>query len=191
MKNNRAAIYVRCSTTHQNLDIQLNDLRKYAEAKGLQVVQEYSDFGISGAKDRRPALDEMLKAARKRRFDFVLVWRFDRLGRNTRHLLTLFEELELLQISLVSHQEGVDLSSSIGRVIATVLAALASFERELIKERVIAGIQNARANGKTLGRPKKVDYEKVRKLRKQGQTYKKIIELMGISPGSVRKALCG
>lgn len=107
----RVAIYVRCSTVHQNLEIQIGDLRRLAEARGFRVVYEYQDFGVSGAKDRRPGLDDMMKDARKRRFDIVMVWHLDRLGRNTQHLLSLFEELELLQISLVSHQEGVDLST--------------------------------------------------------------------------------
>ncbi len=185
----RVAIYVRCSTVHQNLEIQIGDLRKLAEARGFRVVHEYQDFGVSGAKDRRPGLDEMMKDARKRRFDIVMVWRLDRLGRNTQHLLSLFEELELLQISLVSHQEGVDLSTSIGRVVATVLAALATFERELIRERVIAGIQNAKAKGKRLGRPKSVDMDAIRQLRSQGKTYSAIGESLGVSSGSIAIAL--
>lgn len=108
MKNKKVAIYVRCSTVQQNLDIQINDLHKYAEARGFEIVSEFSDFGVSGARDRRPALDQMMKLAYQRKFDCVLVWRLDRLGRNTKHLLMLLDELESLQIPLVSLQEGFD-----------------------------------------------------------------------------------
>ncbi len=189
MKNNKAALYFRCSTVQQNLDIQINDLRKYAEARGLEIASEFSDFGVSGAKDRRPALDQMMKSARQRKFDVILVWRLDRLGRNTKHLLTLLDELESLQIPLVSLQEGFDLSTPIGRVVATVLAALSAFEREIIRERVIAGIQNAKAKGKVLGRPRTVDTQGIRLLRKEGKTYKEIAHQLKVSPGAIRAAL--
>lgn len=188
MKNKRVALYFRCSTVQQNLEIQSSDLRKYAEARGFDIVKEYSDFGVSGAKDRRPGLDELMKDARKRRFDLVLVWRLDRLGRNTRHLLTLFEELEGLQISLVSHQEAIDLSSSLGRVVATVMSALAAFERDLIRERVVAGIQNARNKGKRLGRPSRSDVaNKIHHLLQKGNSYREIQRELNISPGSISK----
>lgn len=189
MKNKRVALYFRCSTIQQNLEIQTSDLRKYAEVRGFEVVKEYSDFGVSGAKDRRPALDQLMKDARKRRFDIVLVWRLDRLGRNTRHLLTLFEELEGLQISLVSHQEAIDLSSSLGRVIATVMSALAAFERDLIRERVVAGIENAKNKGRVLGRPKSINKDLVRKLRNEGRTYRQIASALMISQGAVANSL--
>lgn len=189
MKNRKAALYLRCSTIHQNLEIQQNDLRRYAEARGLQIIEEFSDFGISGAKDRRPALDQMLKTARQRKFDCVLVWRLDRLGRNTRHLLTILEELESLQIPLVSLQEGFDFSSSLGKVMATVMAALAAFERDLLRERVIAGIQNAKAKGKKLGRPPLNMEAQVQALRKSGLTFREIQEHLQVSPGTVAKYL--
>lgn len=189
MKNKKAALYLRCSTAQQNLEVQQNDLRRYAEARGLQVIEEFSDFGISGAKDRRPALDQMLRAARQRKFDYVLVWRLDRLGRTTKHLLTVLDELESLQIPLISLQEGFDLSTPIGRVVATVLAALSAFEREIIKERVVAGIQNAKAKGKQLGRPKSINYEAISTLRRRGLTYRQISDELGVSPGSIREAI--
>lgn len=189
MKKTRTILYLRCSTASQNLEIQQNDLRRYAEARGLQIVAEFSDFGISGANDKRPALDQMLKAARQRKFDCVLVWRLDRLGRNTKHLLTVLDELESLQIPLVSLQEGFDLSTPIGRVVATVLAALSAFEREIIKERVVAGIKNAKAKGKKLGRPQTVDAEKILRLRQAGQTYSQISKTLGVSPGSIAEAI--
>lgn len=189
MKNKKAVLYLRCSTAQQNLEIQQNDLRRYAEARCLQIIEEFSDFGFSGAKDRRPALDQMLKAARQRKFDCVLVWRLDRLGRNTKHLLTVLDELESLQIPLVSLQEGFDLSTPIGRVVATVLAALSAFEREIIKERVVAGIQNAKAKGKRLGRPPLKMEDQVQALRKSGLTFREIQERLQVSPGTVAKYL--
>lgn len=189
MKNKRVALYLRCSTVQQNLEIQTNDLRKYAESRGFEIVFEYSDFGISGAKDKRPALDQMLKAARQKKFDILLIWKLDRLGRNTKHLLTVLDELDSLQVSLVSLHEGFDLSSPIGRVVATVLAALSAFEREIIRERVISGIQHAKSKGKKLGRPKCIDKNQIHILRKAGWTYKKIQDRLNVSPGSIRSAL--
>lgn len=189
MKNKKVALYLRCSTVQQNLEIQRSDLRRYAEARGFEVVEEYSDFGVSGTKDRRPALDQMMKASRQRKFDCIIIWRLDRLGRNTRHLLTLLDEFESLQIPLVSLHEGFDLSTPIGRVVATVLAALSAFEREIIRERVVAGIQNAKAKGKKLGRPKHVDTNAIRRLRAEGKTYAMISKCLGVSSGSIAAAL--
>jgi len=187
----RAAIYVRCSTVQQNLDIQLNDLGCYVEARGLQLIETFQDHGVSGTKDSRPALDRMMRMARQRKFDFVIVWRLDRLGRNSRHLLTILDELQNLQVSLVSHQEGFDLSTPIGRVVATVLAALSSFEREILRERVIAGVHNARAKGKKLGRPQAGSKDEVLKLRAKGMTLRAISRELGISHGTVVNYLKG
>lgn len=191
MIGQRAAIYVRCSTVQQNLDIQLNDLNRYIEARGLQLIETFQDHGVSGTKDSRPALDRMMKMARQRKFNFVIVWRLDRLGRNTRHLLSILDELQNLQISLVSHQEGFDLSTPLGRVVATVLAALSSFEREILRERVIAGVHNARAKGKKLGRPQAGSKDAVLELRAKGMTLRAISRELGISHGTVVNYLKG
>lgn len=151
----RCAIYARVSTTDQHVENQLAELRRYVEARGWTAV-EYVDEGVSGAKDRRPALDEMMKAAKCRKLDAVLVWRLDRLGRSLRHLLTLIEELDSLGVSFISLGEGIDLTTPAGRLQLHVLAALSEFERARIQERVRAGLARARLKGQRLGRPERV-----------------------------------
>lgn len=150
----RAAIYARVSTLEQEPENQLIELRRYVDARGWTAT-EFTDHGISGAKDRRPALDEMLKAAKRRKFDVVVCWRLDRLGRNLRHLVTLIEELQEVGISFVSLNEGIDLGTPAGRLQLHILAALSEFERARIQERVKAGLARARAQGKRLGRPRR------------------------------------
>lgn len=150
----RAAIYARVSTLDQEPENQLAELRRYITARGWTGV-EYVDRGVSGAKDRRPALDELLRDARRRRFDTLVVWRLDRLGRNLRHLIVLLEELQALGIAFVSLGEGIDATTPAGKLQMHILAAIAEFERARIAERVKAGMQRARAQGKRLGRPRK------------------------------------
>ena len=151
----KAAIYARVSTFDQEPENQLRELRRYVEARGWTAV-EHVDKGISGAKDRRPALDALLKDARRRRFDAVVVWRLDRLGRNLRHLIVLLEELQALGIAFVSLNEGIDATTPAGKLQMHILGAIAEFERARIAERVKAGLQRGRAQGKRLGRPRKV-----------------------------------
>ena len=147
----KSAIYARVSTVEQNCDNQLLELRKYVEARGW-TAEEYVDHGVSGSKDKRPALDALLKDAKRRRFDVLVCWRLDRLGRNLRHLVTMLEELQQLGIAFVSLGEGIDCTTPAGKLQLHILAALAEFERERIRERVMAGLQRARAQGKRLGR---------------------------------------
>jgi len=147
----RAALYVRVSTTDQHVDNQLADLREYC-ARREWTVREYTDVGVSGAKDRRPGLDELLKDARRRRFDVLVVWRLDRLGRNLRHLILLLDELHALGVAFVSLAEGIDATTPAGRLQLHVLGAIAEFERARIQERVRAGLARARAQGRKLGR---------------------------------------
>ena len=149
----RAAIYARVSTLDQHVENQLEELRRYADARGWTAT-EFIDHGISGAKERRPALDEMLKAAKRRKFDVVVCWRLDRLGRNLKHLVTLLEELQVLGVSFVSLNEGIDLGTPAVRLQLHILAALSEFERARIQERVKAGLARARAQGVRLGRPR-------------------------------------
>lgn len=151
----RAAIYARVSTLDQHVENQLQELRRYVEARGWTGT-EFVDHGVSGAKERRPALDEMLKAAKRRKFDVVVCWRLDRLGRNLRHLVTLIEELQGLGVSFVSLNEGIDLGTPAGRLQLHILAALSEFERARIQERVRAGLARAKAQGQRLGRPERV-----------------------------------
>src|SRR5438445_3592418 len=151
----RAALYGRVSTLDQEPENQLAELRRYVGARGWTSA-EYVDRGVSGAKDRRPALDTLLRDARRRRFDVLVVWRLDRLGRNLRHLIVLLEELQALGIAFVSLNEGIDATTPAGKLQMHILGAIAEFERARIAERVKAGLQRARAQGKRLGRPRKI-----------------------------------
>ena len=149
----RAAIYARVSTFGQEPENQLQELRRYVEARGWTAT-EFVDRGVSGSKDRRPALDALLKDAKRRRFDVLVCWRLDRLGRNLRHLILLLDELHALGIGFVTLGEGIDTTSPTGRLVLHVLGAISEFERERIRERVIAGLQRAKAQGRRLGRPR-------------------------------------
>ena len=148
----RAAIYARVSTTDQTCENQLLELRRYIEARGWTAT-EFTEHGVSGATDRRPALDALVKDARRRRFDVLVCWRLDRLGRNLRHLVVLLEDLSAVGVSFVSLNEGIDCTTPAGKLQLHILAALAEFERERIRERVVAGLHRARTQGKRLGRP--------------------------------------
>jgi DNA invertase Pin-like site-specific DNA recombinase len=148
----RCAIYARVSTTDQEPENQLQELRRYADARGWVTV-EHIDKGVSGSTDRRPALDKMVADAKRRRFDVLVVWRLDRLGRNLKHLVMLLEDLQAVGVAFVSLGEGIDCTTAAGRLQLHVLAALAEFERARIAERVRAGLARVRASGTRLGRP--------------------------------------
>jgi DNA invertase Pin-like site-specific DNA recombinase len=152
----RVAIYARVSTQDQTTANQLPDVRRYIDARNWTITREYIDQGISGSRERRPALDALCTDARRRRFDVLLVWRLDRLGRSVSHLVGLLEELTALGIAFVSLNEGIDATTAAGRLQLHVLAAIAQFERDRIAERVRASLNRARAAGKRLGRPRKV-----------------------------------
>src|SRR6266571_6203541 len=149
----RAALYGRVNTSEQTAENQLLELRRYIEARGW-TGKEFVDSGVSGAKDRRPALDALIQDAKRRRFDVLVCWRLDRLGRNLRHLVTLIEELQSLGIAFVSLGEGIDCTTPAGKLQLHILAALAEFEKGRIRERVLAGLARARTQGKRLGRPR-------------------------------------
>ena len=149
----RVAIYGRVSTQQQEVSNQLIELRRYAEARHWMAT-EFVDVGISGSKDRRPALDALVKAAKRRQFDVLLCWRLDRLGRSLKHLVTLLDELQALGVGFVSLGEGIDTSTPAGRLNLHILGALAEFERGRLQERVMAGLARAKAQGKRLGRPR-------------------------------------
>src|SRR5205085_9326676 len=131
------------------------ELRRYIDARGWTAAVEYVDRGVSGAKDRRPALDQLVVDAKRRRFDVLVCWRLDRLGRNLIHLITLLEDLQALGVAFVSLAEGIDATTPAGKLQMHILGAIAEFERERIRERVLAGLQRARTQGKRLGRPRK------------------------------------
>jgi len=153
-KRVRAAIYARVSTTDQTAENQLLELRRYCEARGW-AADEYTDEAVSGSNERRPALDRLLADARRRRFDVLLVWRLDRLGRNLKHLITLLEDMQALGIAFVSMGEGIDATTPAGRLQMNILGAIAQFERDRLRERVCAGLARVRAQGRRLGRPRK------------------------------------
>jgi DNA invertase Pin-like site-specific DNA recombinase len=149
-----SAIYCRVSTlTNQSVEMQVRDLRQLAERRSFEVVREYLDEGVSGAKSSRPALDEMLADAKRGKFRVLLVWKLDRLGRSLAHLVRLLEDLRACNVELVSFSEGLDFTTTTGKLLYQVLSAFAEFERDCIRERVRAGMRNARAKGRPIGRP--------------------------------------
>src|ERR1700738_3794073 len=154
----RVAIYARVSTSNNGQDptMQTRDLREYAERRGWTIASEYVDIGISGTKEKRPELDRLMSDAHRRRFDAVVVWKFDRFARSVSHLLRALETFKAQGIEFVSYCERLDTSTPAGKLVFTVLGAVAELERSLIVERVKAGLRNARAKGKKLGRPKKI-----------------------------------
>jgi DNA invertase Pin-like site-specific DNA recombinase len=186
----RIAIYARVSTKDQSCELQVRDLRAYCAARGFDLVREYVDVGQSGAKDSRPELNKLMDDARKRQFDAIVVWRFDRFARSTKHLLTALEEFRSLGIQFISYQENIDTASALGQALFTIVSAVAQLERDLIRERVTAGIRNARASGKKLGRPKtSVDRKEILKLKAQGLSLRQIAVKLGVGYGTVRERL--
>jgi DNA invertase Pin-like site-specific DNA recombinase len=149
----RVAIYARVSTTEQTAENQLLELRRYVEARGWEAV-EYVDHGVSGSKDRRPALDQLTTDVRRHKVKAVVRWRLDRLGRNLRHLVLLLDEWQSRSVAFVTLGEGIDTSTPAGRLVAGVLGSIAEFERARIQERILAGLARARRDGKRLGRPR-------------------------------------
>jgi DNA invertase Pin-like site-specific DNA recombinase len=175
----KVAIYARVSTINhgQDVSLQTRELRQFAEARGWTVAGEYIDAGVSGAKVSRPELNRLMADAHKRRFDVVCVWRFDRFARSVSHLLRALETFKSLGIDFVSYSEQMDTSTPAGKMVFTVLGAVAELERSLIVERVRAGLRNAKAKGKRLGRPRVVvDAARIAVLRSQGLSWAKIGE---------------
>jgi len=150
----RAGLYVRVSTFDQNPENQALELHQYAASRNWPTPQLYQDRGVSGTKSSRPALNDLLRDARRRKLDVVVVWRLDRLGRSLRHLILVLDDLRALGVDFVSLNEGIDTSTPAGRLQLHVLGAIAEFERDRIRERVLAGLARARSQGKQLGRPR-------------------------------------
>jgi DNA invertase Pin-like site-specific DNA recombinase len=183
----RAAIYARVSTFDQEPENQLLELRRYIQARGWTAI-EFVDRGVSGAKDRRPALDELLKDARRRKFDVLVCWRLDRLGRNLRHLVTLLDELQALGIGFVTLGEGIDTTTPAGRLQLHVLSAISQFERDRIAERVKAGLQRVRTQGVRLGRPRRrIDTERLARV--AGLPEREAARRLGIPRSTLQRAL--
>ena len=182
------ALYARVSTLDQSCEMQLEDLRRYVARFGRSF--EYVEIGVSGAQRRRPQLDALMKDARKRRFDVVLVWKFDRFARSVKHLVDSLEEFRALGIDFISFTEGVDTTTPSGELLFHIMGAVAQFERDLIAERVRAGIAHARAMGKRIGRPRApINTAEVQQLRSEGASLRSIAGRLGVPVSRVRRAL--
>ena len=183
----RAAIYARVSTCDQTTENQLTELRRYIKVRGWSA-KEYVDEGVSGSTDSRPALDKLLRDAKRRRFDVLVCWRLDRLGRNLRHLILFLEELQALGVAFVSLTEGIDATTPAGRLQMHILGAIAEFERARIAERVRLGLARVQANGQKLGRPLRVlTAEQLALVKKLG--VKKATRRLGISRSTLYRRL--
>jgi DNA invertase Pin-like site-specific DNA recombinase len=189
----RVALYARVSTlNNQDPEMQLSELREYAGHRGWQIVEEFTDQGVSGCKESRPALNRLMADACRRRFDAVLVWKIDRFGRSLKHLVNALAELAALGVAFISLRDNLDLSTPSGRLMFQIIGAMAEFERALIQERVRAGLRNARSKGKKLGRPRvTVDASKIASLRTQGRSWAEIVAEMGIGKGTAQRAFAG
>ena len=190
----KIAIYARVSTDKQSTENQLLELRTLCTRLGYTIVQEYTDNGISGAKsrDERPALNELLRDASRRQFEMVMCWSIDRLGRSLQNLVEILNELQALKIDLYFLQQAMDTTTPSGRMIFSVFGAIGEFERNLIRERVMAGQQRAKANGVKLGRPSKMNdgmRSAVKLLREKGMGIKQIAKQLQIGVGSCYSAL--
>ena len=191
MKNKTVAIYARVSTGQQKADLQIRELRSFVKRSGWKLFREYIDEGYSGKDTKRPEYIRMMEDARRRRFNVLLVWKLDRLSRSTRDLLNTVAELDALGVDFISYENQIDTTTPSGKLFFTIVAAFAQFEREIIRERVIAGLENAKKKGKVLGRPRMHDpiIEKARSLRKKGMSYRKIGREFGVDESSIRKRL--
>jgi DNA invertase Pin-like site-specific DNA recombinase len=190
--NMKVGLYTRVSTNDQSVEMQTSDLRRYCEQRGFQIYKEYSDQGISGVKDKRPALDELMDDAKKKKFDAVLCWRFDRFARSTKHLITALEEFRHLNIDFISYQENIDTSSPLGKAMFTIVSAIAELERNILLERVRAGLKRAKENGAILGRPRRLDLDvkELQKMRdKEKLSLREIAKRVKASPATVYKSL--
>jgi DNA invertase Pin-like site-specific DNA recombinase len=188
---NRAAIYARVSTVvGQSPQMQLEALREYAAHRELAVVTELVDHGVSGARDHRPALDELMAVARRRQIDVVLVYKFDRFARIVRHLVNALDEFQGLGVEFVSYTESVDTSTPLGRALFAIVAALAELERSLIVERSTEGQRRARARGQHIGRPRRVvDDRRILELHRAGTSVRAIALATGVSRTVVTRVL--
>jgi DNA invertase Pin-like site-specific DNA recombinase len=185
----RAALYMRVSTLDQHPETQLLDLRQMATQRGLDIVHEYTDR-ISGTKAKRPGLDAMMSDARRGRFDVVLVWASDRIARSVKHFLDVLDELNRLKIEYVSFRENIDTGGSLGRTIVIIIGAVAELERNLIIERVRAGMRRARLEGRQIGRnPLELDHAAIRRDRCEGQSLREIAKNHRVSAATVWRVL--
>jgi DNA invertase Pin-like site-specific DNA recombinase len=179
----RVALYARVSTSNgqQDPEMQLSELREYAGLRGWEITEEFTDQGVSGSKESRPALNRLMVDAQRRKFDAVLVWKIDRFGRSLKHLVNALAELGAFGVAFISLRDNLDLSTPSGRLMFQIIGAMAEFERALIQERVKAGLRNARAKGKRLGRPRRdVDAARIAALRASGASWRAVSRELGV-----------
>jgi len=181
----RVIIYARVSTRDQNIDMQLIDLRSYAEVRKLNIVKEYIDYA-SGSRSDRENYQKMLSDVRKRKTDAVLVWKFDRFARSTKELINALEEFHALNVDFISFKENVDTSTPAGKILFIMIGAFGELERNTIRERVIAGIEKAKAKGVRFGRPKLPPFkiQQAIEMKEKGVNYKTICKKLGLSKSS-------
>jgi DNA invertase Pin-like site-specific DNA recombinase len=185
----RAAVYLRVSTLDQHPETQLHDLRQMAVQRGYQIVDEFTDR-ISGTKAKRPGLNQLMTGARRGRFDVVLVWASDRIARSVKHFLEVLDELNRLNVEFVSFREQIDTGGPLGRAIVVIIGAIAELERNLIVERVRAGMRRARLEGRHIGRnPLVLDHAAIRRDRNQGHSLRQIAKTYRISTATVQRVL--
>jgi DNA invertase Pin-like site-specific DNA recombinase len=186
----RVALYARVSTLNgQDPEMQLSELREYASRRGWIVTGEYVDQGVSGSKESRPELNQLMADAHRRKFDAVLVWKIDRFGRSLKHLVNALADLCAYGVAFISFRDNIDLSTPSGRLMFQIIGAMAEFERSLIQERVKAGLRNARAKGKKFGRPRvQVDAVRVGELRRDGLSWSQVCRSLNVSKGSAQRA---
>lgn len=184
----KTAIYLRVSTNEQNIENQRQVLINYLEQRGFELYKIYEDVG-TGSNEKRLQLNSLLSDARKRKFDAVLVWKFDRFARSTSFLIRTLDEFHALGIDFISYDENIDTSSAMGKVMFTVISAFAEFEKSILISRTKLGLERARAEGKIIGRPKLEEavIGKINKLRKQGLSIGKIADKMKLSKGVIHK----
>jgi DNA invertase Pin-like site-specific DNA recombinase len=170
--------------------MQLSELREYASRRGWTITTEYIDQGVSGSKESRPELNQLMADAHRRKFDAVLVWKIDRFGRSLKHLVNALADLCAYGVAFVSFRDNLDLSTPSGRLMFQIIGAMAEFERSLIQERVRAGLRNARAKGKKFGRPRvHVDADRVAALRREGLSWSQVCRTLNVSKGSAQRSI--
>ncbi len=189
----RVALYARVSTLNgQDPEMQLAELREYASRRGWSITREYVDQGVSGSKESRPELNQLMADAHLRKFDAVLVWKIDRFGRSLKHLVNALADLCAYGVAFISFRDNLDLSTPSGRLMFQIIGAMAEFERSPIQERVKAGLRNARAKGKKFGRPRAlVDADQVAALRSDGLSWSQVCRTLNVSKGSAQRSVEG
>lgn len=187
----KIATYSRVSTSHhgQNPEVQVHELRRYCEARGWTIAHEIVDHGFSGGTDSRPGLKQLVSLVRERKIDVVVVVKMDRLFRSLKHLVSTLEEWQATGVQFVATKDNIDYTTPAGRLLAQILGSLAEFEKSLLVERTMLGLEHARRSGKTLGRPKTRDDAKIQALRSQGLSYTAIQKQLGVSRGAISRAM--